>query len=153
MKTSNNSKVWLITGAARGFGQEISKAVLASGETVVATVRSRPDELKSQLGNLRLRLRAPHGRLWRRAPVSLLEHRKPSLKMRAEITSTVNPKPGKNEKFLFCFSGSSYCTSTALPRKSLIINGAGEGNRTLVSALGRPHSTIEPHPRLTCQFI
>ncbi len=23
---------------------------------------------------------------------------------------------------------------------------AGEGNRTLVSALGRPHSTIEPHP-------
>jgi RNA polymerase sigma-70 factor (ECF subfamily) len=24
--------------------------------------------------------------------------------------------------------------------------GAGEGNRTLVSALGRPHSTIEPHP-------
>ncbi|MDB6037342.1 MAG: hypothetical protein JWM99_1183, partial [Verrucomicrobiales bacterium] len=31
-------------------------------------------------------------------------------------------------------------------RKLLIINGAGEGNRTLVSALGRPHSTIEPHP-------
>ena len=26
------------------------------------------------------------------------------------------------------------------------MNGAGEGNRTLVSALGRPHSTIEPHP-------
>ena len=39
-----------------------------------------------------------------------------------------------------------YCTFTALIRKSLIINGAGEGNRTLVSALGRPHSTIEPHP-------
>ena len=35
----------------------------------------------------------------------------------------------------------------ALLRKCLIINGAGEGNRTLVSALGRPHSTIEPHPR------
>ena len=28
-----------------------------------------------------------------------------------------------------------YCTFTALIRKSLIINGAGEGNRTLVSAL------------------
>jgi hypothetical protein len=28
--------------------------------------------------------------------------------------------------------------------------GAGEGNRTLVSALGRPHSTIEPHP-LPCR--
>ena len=24
--------------------------------------------------------------------------------------------------------------------------GAGEGNRTLVSGLGSPHSTIEPHP-------
>src|SRR6266481_8737426 len=40
-----------------------------------------------------------------------------------------------------------YCTLTALRRKSLIINGAGEGNRTLVSGLGSPHSTIEPHPR------
>ena len=29
----------------------------------------------------------------------------------------------------------------------LIISGAGEGNRTLVSGLGSPHSTIEPHPR------
>ena len=25
--------------------------------------------------------------------------------------------------------------------------GAGEGNRTLVSGLGSPRSTIEPHPR------
>ena len=39
-----------------------------------------------------------------------------------------------------------YCTFTALIHKSLIMNGAGEGNRTLVSALGRPRSTIEPHP-------
>src|SRR5437867_13052297 len=38
------------------------------------------------------------------------------------------------------------CTLLALIRKSLIINGAGEGNRTLVSGLGSPHSTIEPHP-------
>ena len=36
--------------------------------------------------------------------------------------------------------------SLAHLRKSLLLNGAGEGNRTLVSALGRPHSTIEPHP-------
>jgi hypothetical protein len=36
--------------------------------------------------------------------------------------------------------------------KLLKMNGAGEGNRTLVSALGRPHSTIEPHP-LTSTFI
>ncbi len=41
-----------------------------------------------------------------------------------------------------CFT----CTLLALLRKCLIMNGAGEGNRTLVSALGRPHSTIEPHP-------
>ena len=26
------------------------------------------------------------------------------------------------------------------------INGAGEGNRTLISGLGSPHSTTEPHP-------
>src|ERR1022692_2826911 len=44
---------------------------------------------------------------------------------------------------------SVYCTFTALRCKSLIINGAGEGNRTLVSALGRPHSTIEPHPQMS----
>ncbi len=35
-------------------------------------------------------------------------------------------------------------------RKLLIIRGgAGEGNRTLVSGLGSPHSTIEPHPQKT----
>ena len=39
------------------------------------------------------------------------------------------------------------CTLLALLRKSLIINnGAGEGNRTLISGLGSPHSTTEPHP-------
>ena len=42
--------------------------------------------------------------------------------------------------------GSVYCTFTALLRKSLIINGAGEGNRTLISGLGSPHSATEPHP-------
>jgi NAD(P)-dependent dehydrogenase (short-subunit alcohol dehydrogenase family) len=43
-------KIWIIARAARGFGQQISKAVLASGNTVIATVRSRPEELKTQLG-------------------------------------------------------------------------------------------------------
>jgi hypothetical protein len=38
------------------------------------------------------------------------------------------------------------CTFPAQRCKSLIISGAGEGNRTLVSGLGSPHSTIEPHP-------
>jgi NAD(P)-dependent dehydrogenase (short-subunit alcohol dehydrogenase family) len=48
MKTS---KVWFITGASRGFGLEITKAVLASGDKVVATVRSKPEELATTLNN------------------------------------------------------------------------------------------------------
>src|SRR5262245_36919778 len=34
-------KTWFITGASRGFGAEISKAVLRSGDRVVATARRR----------------------------------------------------------------------------------------------------------------
>ncbi|CAE6474421.1 unnamed protein product, partial [Rhizoctonia solani] len=37
--------------AARGFGYEIAKTVLASGDKVVATVRSQPDKLAAQLNN------------------------------------------------------------------------------------------------------
>jgi NAD(P)-dependent dehydrogenase (short-subunit alcohol dehydrogenase family) len=44
------TKTWIITGAARGFGLEISKAVLDSGDNVVATVRSKPEELAEKLG-------------------------------------------------------------------------------------------------------
>lgn len=33
-------KVWMITGASRGFGAEIAKAVLAAGEKVIATARN-----------------------------------------------------------------------------------------------------------------
>lgn len=33
-------KVWMITGASRGFGAEMSKAVLASGDKLVATARN-----------------------------------------------------------------------------------------------------------------
>ena len=43
------TKTWIITGASRGFGLEISKAVLASGDKVTATVRSRPEELAAKL--------------------------------------------------------------------------------------------------------
>ena len=35
-------RVWFVTGASRGFGAEISKAVLAAGEKLVATGRSLP---------------------------------------------------------------------------------------------------------------
>src|SRR6476660_593229 len=33
------------------------------------------------------------------------------------------------------------------------VSGAGEGNRTLVSTLGRSRSAIEPHPRWQRTFI
>lgn len=42
MKTQ---KTWFITGASRGFGLEITTAVLASGDQVVATVRSNAEQL------------------------------------------------------------------------------------------------------------
>lgn len=40
MTTSkNNARVWMITGASRGLGAEITKAALAAGDRVVATAR------------------------------------------------------------------------------------------------------------------
>ena len=36
----NNDRVWLITGASRGFGRALSDAVLERGEQLVATARS-----------------------------------------------------------------------------------------------------------------
>jgi len=38
-------KVWLITGAGKGFGLAITKAALEAGDKVIATVRSKKDEL------------------------------------------------------------------------------------------------------------
>lgn len=46
-----NQKVWFITGASRGFGLEITKAALAEGNKVVATVRSKPEQLAAELDN------------------------------------------------------------------------------------------------------
>jgi NAD(P)-dependent dehydrogenase (short-subunit alcohol dehydrogenase family) len=40
MEGNMAERVWLITGASRGFGAEISKAVLASGDKLVATARN-----------------------------------------------------------------------------------------------------------------
>lgn len=48
MKTQ---KTWFITGASRGFGLEITTAVLASGDQVVATTRDKPDELAGRFNN------------------------------------------------------------------------------------------------------
>ncbi|MEO6282917.1 MAG: oxidoreductase [Dyadobacter sp.] len=47
MKTQ---KIWFITGASRGFGLEITKAVLASGDKVVATVRSNAADFHAGFG-------------------------------------------------------------------------------------------------------
>ena len=43
------NKVWFITGASKGFGFEIARAVLASGDQVVATVRKNAGELAARL--------------------------------------------------------------------------------------------------------
>ena len=47
----STEKVWIITGASRGFGYEIAKAALAKGDKVVATVRSKAIDLAARLGN------------------------------------------------------------------------------------------------------
>jgi len=44
-------KVWFITGASRGFGLEVTRAALAAGDQVVATVRSQPAQLATTLDN------------------------------------------------------------------------------------------------------
>lgn len=45
MKTQ---KTWFITGGSRGFGLEITNAVLASGDKVVATVRNNAQQLLNE---------------------------------------------------------------------------------------------------------
>jgi NAD(P)-dependent dehydrogenase (short-subunit alcohol dehydrogenase family) len=49
-----NQKIWFITGASRGLGLIITKAVLATGDKVIAAVRKNPEELASQLNNSNL---------------------------------------------------------------------------------------------------
>jgi NAD(P)-dependent dehydrogenase (short-subunit alcohol dehydrogenase family) len=46
------AKTWLVTGSSRGFGAELAKAVLESGDTVVATARPEQlDDLVRKYGN------------------------------------------------------------------------------------------------------
>ncbi|WP_082140535.1 SDR family NAD(P)-dependent oxidoreductase [Chryseobacterium sp. FH2] len=47
----SNNKVWMVTGAARGLGNEIVKAALAEGYKVVATVRKNKEQLLSDLNS------------------------------------------------------------------------------------------------------
>lgn len=49
MHTPNNTKVWLITGASRGFGLAIAQAALERGDYVVATAR-KPEAVVQALG-------------------------------------------------------------------------------------------------------
>lgn len=46
---ANDSKVWFITGASRGFGLELTRAALARGDRVVATAR-RPETVAAAVG-------------------------------------------------------------------------------------------------------
>ncbi|HGM5582657.1 TPA: SDR family NAD(P)-dependent oxidoreductase [Pseudomonas putida] len=52
------SKVWLVTGAARGLGRSISEAVLRSGDILVAGARDpqRLDDLVAQYGEQQVRV-------------------------------------------------------------------------------------------------
>ncbi|WPU99181.1 oxidoreductase [Mucilaginibacter sp. cycad4] len=45
------AKIWFITGASRGFGLEITKAAIANGDKVVATVRSQPEKLIREISS------------------------------------------------------------------------------------------------------
>ncbi|MGE8619625.1 MAG: oxidoreductase [Achromobacter spanius] len=49
MTTYSPQRVWLITGASRGFGARIARAALERGDTVVATAR-KPDAVTQALG-------------------------------------------------------------------------------------------------------
>jgi len=51
------TKTWLITGSSRGFGWELTKAVLADGDNVVATAR-RPEQLDKLVWEYGDRIRA-----------------------------------------------------------------------------------------------
>jgi NAD(P)-dependent dehydrogenase (short-subunit alcohol dehydrogenase family) len=46
-----NRKIWFITCVSKGFGSEIAKAALRSGDKVVGTVRGKPKELPAALLN------------------------------------------------------------------------------------------------------
>jgi len=46
----SEKKIWLITGAGRGLGVDIAKAVLATGDAVVATGRD-PAKIKAAVGD------------------------------------------------------------------------------------------------------
>lgn len=45
------NKIWFITGASKGFGFEIAKAALATGDKVVASVRKNAKDLATRLGD------------------------------------------------------------------------------------------------------
>ncbi|MDF5722143.1 MAG: SDR family NAD(P)-dependent oxidoreductase [Rhizonema sp. PD37] len=48
-------KTWLVTGASRGFGAEIAKAVLAAGDRLIATARRSHQTSPSHSGNCQYR--------------------------------------------------------------------------------------------------
>jgi len=51
VKFMKTQKVLFITGASSGFGLEIAKTALENGDKVIATVRSKPEDLAVSLNN------------------------------------------------------------------------------------------------------
>ena len=51
------SKIWLITGSSRGLGRELAKAVLATGDCLMATAR-KPEDLRDLVLQYGERVRA-----------------------------------------------------------------------------------------------
>src|SRR5262245_35463410 len=49
-RTGDERSVWFVTGASRGFGLEIARQVLASGDALVATARE-PRRVERSLGH------------------------------------------------------------------------------------------------------
>lgn len=67
------NKVWLITGAGRGMGVDISKAALAAGHQVITTGRIQPYPIYSGFGiGLYLSAEIVHrhnGKIWSESQV------------------------------------------------------------------------------------
>lgn len=51
LKSAQAQKIVFVTGASKGFGFEITTAVLANGDKVIATVRNNENQLKEKLNN------------------------------------------------------------------------------------------------------
>jgi hypothetical protein len=63
------------------------------------------------------------------------------------MATGIEERSGFSLLFSVCYSQLGWKCQNILILLDIIAFGAGEGNRTLVSGLGSPRSTIEPHPQ------